>query len=218
MSDFAEGYAVGQSNNNGMFGGSGEWIWVILLFALFGWGNGGFGNNGGNQMGYDLGKVATTNDVASGFSTSAIMSNQREAALGLQNLQNNINQGFSGLNVQVLTGVNDINSNIANCCCTTQRAIDGVNYNLSKSTCDIIQAINGGVQRIVDLDTARQLREKDMIINAQGRKIENQELFNSLVGTLRPVAQPAYLTCSPFESLFGTRCQTQPINNSCCGL
>ena len=36
MSDFAEGYAVGQSNNNGMFGNNGDWIWIILLFALFG--------------------------------------------------------------------------------------------------------------------------------------------------------------------------------------
>jgi hypothetical protein len=31
MSDFAEGYAVGQSNN-GMAGlGEGGWIWIILL-------------------------------------------------------------------------------------------------------------------------------------------------------------------------------------------
>ena len=215
MSDFAEGYAVGQSNNNGMFGGCGDWIWVILLFAIFGWGNGGYGNNGGNQMGYDLGKVATTNDVASGFSTSAIMSNQREAALGLQNLQNNINQGFSGLNVELLNGFNNINSNISNCCCQTQRAIDGVNYNMSRNTCDIIQAINCGIQRVVDLDTQRQLKEQDRIINAYDRKLSNLELFNSLVGTLRPVAQPAYLTCSPFESLLGNSANQ---TNSCCGL
>lgn len=33
---FAEGLAVGQNNGNNAWGG--EWIWVIVLFALFGWG------------------------------------------------------------------------------------------------------------------------------------------------------------------------------------
>lgn len=32
---FAEGLAVGQNNGNNAWGG--EWIWVIVLFALFGW-------------------------------------------------------------------------------------------------------------------------------------------------------------------------------------
>lgn len=177
------------------------------MFALFGWGNGGQGFNGGNQMGYDLGKVATTNDVASGFSTSSIMGNQRETLLTLNNMQNYINQGFNGLNTQILTGVNDINSNIASCCCQTQRAIDGVNYNMAKNTCDIIQAVNCGVQRLVDLDTKRQLDAKDSVINSLERKLGNIEVVNML----RPVAQPAYITCSPYEALF------PQSRNNCCG-
>ena len=34
---------------NGGFGYGGDWIWIILLFALFGWGNNGNGGvfNGG---------------------------------------------------------------------------------------------------------------------------------------------------------------------------
>lgn len=210
MSDFAEGYAVGQSNNNGAFGNNGDWIWVILLFALFGFGNGGYGNNGGSQMYYDLGKVATTNDVASGFSTSAIMGNQREVQLTLSGLQNNINQGFNGLNVELLTGFNQVNSNIKDCCCQTQRSIDGVNYNMAKNTCDIIQAVNAGVQKIVDLDTCRQLREKDKEIAILSNKLDRHEQSEYLINTLRPIAQPAYLTCSPFESLYGYK------QNSCC--
>lgn len=64
--------AVGQNNGNNAWGG--EWIWVIVLFALFGWGGNGWGNQnrgqacvGGQEVGYELGKLATTNDVASGF-------------------------------------------------------------------------------------------------------------------------------------------------------
>lgn len=46
MSDFAEGYAVGQSNGTYTdgFGGGGGWVWIIVLFALF-----GFGGWGGNR-------------------------------------------------------------------------------------------------------------------------------------------------------------------------
>jgi hypothetical protein len=73
MSEFAEGYAVGQGNNgcNGMWGG--EWIWIIVLFAL--WQNGGFGF-GSN------GACATQADLAAGFNNSAVLNNLGEIKLG----------------------------------------------------------------------------------------------------------------------------------------
>lgn len=47
-----------------------EWAWIIIIFALCGgWGGNWGGNNGGGQMMYDLGRVATTNDVASDTSS-----------------------------------------------------------------------------------------------------------------------------------------------------
>lgn len=33
---FAEGLAVGQNNGNNANAWGGEWIWIIVLFALFG--------------------------------------------------------------------------------------------------------------------------------------------------------------------------------------
>ena len=121
-------------------------------------------------MNYELGRTATTNDVASGFTTSAIMGNQRELALTLSNMQNYINQGFSGLNVQILTGVNDISRQLADCCCTTQRAIDNVNFNMERNTCAIKETINAQGDRVINWltnekietqrDTIAQLRSK----------------------------------------------------------
>lgn len=144
MSDgFAEGFAVGQGNGNNGWANGGEWIWIIVLFALLGGGFGGGWNNGGSQMGYDLGKTATTNDVANGFTTSAIMGNQRELALTLSNMQNYINQGFSGLNVQLLNGFNGVERQISDCCCATQRAIDNVNFNMERNTCALKESIRG---------------------------------------------------------------------------
>jgi hypothetical protein len=74
MSDFAEGYAVGQGNNNcGMYGFGGEWIWIIVLFALWQNGGFGFGNNGA---------CATQADLAAGFNNSAVLNNLGEIKLG----------------------------------------------------------------------------------------------------------------------------------------
>lgn len=51
MDDFATGYLAGQdgsNNNGGFFGNEGLWA-VIILAIIFGWGNGGYGRNGGND-------------------------------------------------------------------------------------------------------------------------------------------------------------------------
>lgn len=83
MSDFAEGYAVGQGNNNygGMCGWGGEWIWIIVLFAL--WQNGGFGF-GGN------GACATQADLAAGFNNSAVLNNLGEIKLAQSEINSTI--------------------------------------------------------------------------------------------------------------------------------
>lgn len=171
-SGFAEGFAVGQGNNNG-WGNGGELLWIIVLFALLGggWGGNGWNNNGGSQMGYDLGKVATTNDVASGFTNSAIMGNQREITLTLSNMQNYINQGFSGLNVQLLTGFNNVERQISDCCCRTQTGIENINFNIERSTCAIKETINNQGDRIINWLTNEKIETQRDTINQLRNKI-----------------------------------------------
>ena len=100
MSDFADGVLIGRDGNNNGWGGDGWWI---LLLLLCGWGgnNGWNGNGGNNMLGYELGRVATTNDVASGFSTSAIMGDLNDIILGQQagfaGVQQTMCQGFNGV-------------------------------------------------------------------------------------------------------------------------
>ena len=208
---FAEGYAIGRDSatngcygNNGFFGG--DWAWWIVILLLFGWGNNGFGgNNGGFMTGYDLGKVATTNDVATGFSTSSILNNLNDLKLGQAGLQQTLCQGFNGVNTSVLTSTNAVQSQLADCCCGIQRSIDGVNYNMAKNTNDIIQSGKDNTQRIVDFLT----NDKISSLQAENASLTNQlSQFNqttNIINALRPVAQPAYLTCSPFESVYGAR-------------
>jgi hypothetical protein len=209
---FAEGYAIGRDSipNNGGFGGfGGDNAWWIIILLLFGWGNNGFGGGGygGNnaQFAYDLGKVATTNDVASGFNNSAVLSSLNDLKLGQAGVQQTLCQGFNGVNTSILTSSHDLSRQLADCCCTTQRAIDNVNYNMSKNTCDIIHASNDNTQRILDFLTGDQiakLRAENATLTAQ---LSQNAQTNTIINTLRPVAQPAYITCSPYESVFGTR-------------
>lgn len=225
---FAEGYAVGQGNMNngaGAWGCGGEWLWIIVLFALFGWGGcgNGFGGNGGGgqQVGYELGKVATTNDVASGFNNSAVLSSLNDLKLGQAGVQQTLCQGFSGVNASIMqngyetrSAISDLGYRMQDCCCQTQRAIDGVNYNMAKNTCDIQQAINTSTRDIIDgqRESTNAIlgfltNEKISSLQAQNAQLTAQLSQNAqtqtLINTLRPVAQPAYITCSPYESVYG---------------
>lgn len=222
--EFSEGFAVGQSVGNGGNGFGGGWNdgWWILLLLLCGWGNNGWSGNGGNQMmGYELGRVATTNDVASGFSTSTIMSTQRDNQLAVQ-------QGFANVQQTLCQGFNGLNQGISECWCQTQRAIDGVNYNMAKNTCDITNAISNSTRDIIDSQrcgTDRilgylnqqeldRLRSENQALRFQA----SQSAQNAyLIDQLRPTARPAYLTCSPFETAYGRGWSGNTYGGNGCG-
>ena len=158
----ASGLAIGQGNNGGWGNGAwgAEWLWIIVLFALFGnngWGFGGNGGCGNGNLNYELGKVATSNDVAVGFAQNATLGNLNDLKLGQAGIQQTLCQGFNGVNTAVLQAQNatekgfaQIGYQIADCCCQTQRAIDGVNYNAAKNTCDITNAIHTSTRDIID--------------------------------------------------------------------
>jgi hypothetical protein len=48
------------------------------------------------------------------------------------------------------SGFNSLSHQISDCCCTTQRAIDGVNYNMAKGFCDLGNVVNGATRDIID--------------------------------------------------------------------
>lgn len=235
---FAEGYAIGRDSNNSYgYGGFGnDWWGLIALALVFGWGGNGFGGFGGRGygaggselLGYELGKVATTNDVASGFNNSAVLGSLNDIKLGQASMQNWINQGFAGLNTQLLTGFhgvdnaictlgyqnqmgfNGISREISDCCCTTQRAIDGINYNIAKQTCDIITNANANTQRIIDMYTSDKIETLNRKLATAESRINAFESNQYLLSELKPCAKPAYITCSPYQSVFGYN------NNGCC--
>lgn len=207
--NLAVGYALGRdSNNNNGWGDGASWIWIIVLLALFGWGRGGFGGfgggfGGGNGFvgGYDVGKLATTNDVAVGFNNSAVLSSLNDLKLGQAGLQQTLCQGFNGVNTSVLTSTNAVQSQLADCCCSIQRSIDAVNYNAAKNTCDITNAIHNSSRDIIDNQNANYRAIHDELvankIEAKNDRIaELTQQVTALQFAASQQAQNAFITAN----------------------
>lgn len=229
----AEGYMMGRDAGSGyndaMFGGNGAWWIIILLIFLYG--NRGWGNNGQTGSGVVDGYVlasdfanierkidSVNNGVCDGFyAMNTGMLN------GFAGVQQTMCQGFSGVNQAINTAgfetrsaITDLGYNLQNCCCETQRAIDGVNYNMAKNACDIQNTIHTTTRDIIDAQRASTdsilgflTNEKISSLQAQNAALAAQLSQNAqtstIINTLRPVAQPAYITCSPYESICGNR-------------
>lgn len=77
---------------------------------------------------------------------------------------------------------------------------------IEKSLCD-------GFRSIRDEITANRIEDKNAQITAQQNEINALRLAASqanqntyLIDQLRPTAKPAYITCSPFQSVYGYGC------------
>ncbi len=174
LSDIAA--VSGSNRNNGMFGGDwSAWIILFLLFGLFGGGWGGYGGFGGGG-GAGFQGYATRADINEGFALN-----------GLQNGINAIQQGLCD-STYAITG------KISDCCCQTQRAIDGVNFNLAKGFCDLGNVVNTSTRDILENQNTNTRAILDFLTNdkIEGLRAENQALKFQESQT----AQNAYLTAT----------------------
>ena len=218
----------GNNNNNGW----NDWSWIIGLAVVGGiFGNGwGFGNNGVNRSA----NCATQADLSAGFANSEIMSDLNDIILGQAQMQNFINQGFSGVNQSLNTGfaginnaictlgynqatlVNGLSRELADCCCSTKGAIADLKYANERQTCDIISAINAGNQRLVDIytnDKIETLNRKLSTAEAQlSNNAQSRYIVDTVLDKLSPCPKPAYITPNPNCCYnYGV----YPVNNGC---
>lgn len=141
-------------SGDGFFGDSGAWFIILfLIFAIFGWGRNGFGNDNGNGGGacnmgyvpYGIGNAYTDASIQRGFDNQSIMNklNGLENGLcdgfyavntsilnGVNGIQSTLCQGFSGVNNAITTngyetrlGTQALSSQLANCCCDIEKSI-----------------------------------------------------------------------------------------------
>lgn len=245
MSEFAEGYAVGQGNANanccgwggwnpwgaGMFGGmggfglggwGGDSLAILLLFALFangGWG-GGFNGGGNNvfgevQRGFDTSGINNKlNGIENGLCDGFYAQNTNTLT-GFSNVQQTLCQGFSGVNATVNAvgnqinqgicnlgyniqgGFNEVSRQIGDCCCQTQRGIDGINYNLASQACNIQQAIDKVGDRVIDRMNQQETAQlRDQVQYYRMREL-GMGYVNDVVDRVNPCPRPMYPVCNP---------------------
>lgn len=219
--------------NRDGWGDNGAW-WIIvfvLFFAFGGWGGNGFGWAGNN--GRDGYPCATQADVRAAVDQQTLISKLDQQTYGLADtftaLNNTLNSNFRGIDNAICTlgyqnqqGFNEVAHQISDCCCTTQRAIDGVNYNLATQTNAIQNAMCNNTRDIIDNQNANTRSILDFLVNDKLSTLqsENQNLKlkasqaeqnTYLVNQLRPCPIPAYQVANPFC------CYTGYQSNNTCG-
>ena len=178
----------------GGFGGDGAW-WIIILFLFVfcGWGGNGWGNNG-NSGGVVDGYVLTSDfanverkidsvnqGLCDGFYQQAQLVNNTNMAMANGFGQAELSRATQ--QAALMQQLTAMQMQAAECCCNTQRSIEGVRYDMAAQACDtrntvqnatrdIIDAMNSGFRGIDQRLTAQEIAAKDAKIAEQ-----NQRLF-----------------------------------------
>lgn len=197
------------------YGGCMWFIWIIVLFALMGgWGNWGNRNNGSGFLDGTL----TRQDIQNGFDNQDIQN-------GIRSIQNGLCDGFYAQNTTMLNGFNGVGREVMEnrfqlgeaiavnrfaaqqCCCETKQVIENVRAENYRNTCEITNAIHNEAEKtraLITANTMQDLRDKladrDRDLQTANFQLSQQAQSANLIGTLRPFPQPAYITCSPYQS------------------
>ena len=191
MADMSASDVMALSREN-----DGGCMWILVLFALiFGWGNGGWGNNNGfaNAIGYE--NLATSNEVQRGFDNQNQMANQREILSAVtagtaqsvaatnatfHDMLGVFNDKYSELQrdlAAIAVGQANMMAKQQECCCETLRAIDGVNYNAALTAAQTNANITAQVQKIYDLIQGNRMEDMQQRIN----QLELAQAMNGVV-------------------------------------
>lgn len=182
-----------------------DWSWIIGLLViggLFGGFGGGFGwgNRGAVTNDTLLGEEFIKRDI---FNTNQNVSNtscqtQRDVLESRYNTQ----LGFANASAQAQA-----------CCCETQKEILQNRYDNALQTqtlssqlagccCNLETAIHAegeATRNQLQQDKIDQLREQ---VNATNLALNNANLANQIITSLRPYPQPSYLVSSPYSSIY----------------
>ena len=198
-----------------------NWIWIIVLF-LFGWGRNGWGNNAGNSGGVVDGYVLTSDfanverkidsvnqGLCDGFYQQAQLVNGTNMAIANGFGQAEISR--SNQQAALMQQLTAMQMQAAECCCNTQRSIEGVRYDMAAQACDTRNTVQNATRDIIDnansnsraiLDFLTQSKLQDLQSENQGLKLAASQAAqnNYLISQLRPTPIPAYQSCNPWAA------------------
>lgn len=186
------GYGYGYGDGMGMGGG---WFAWILIFALFGGGFGGWGNRGNCITESDLCNANSFNELKSQVGRM----NDQQAAIARQT-----DNAICQIGYQALQNTNLLERQIADCCCTTQRAIDSVKFDMANYSAAANANTTAVGQKILDKLCGMEMAQKDAVIAQQGQRIAALEADARMCGVVRYPTAATYATfCNPFFGFSG---------------
>lgn len=163
---------------DGMFGGNGAW-WIIILLLFGGWGNRGWGGNGGGysevQRGFDQNSVMNgingiQNAICNGFQNAETAAASRQMA--------NMNQNFA------------LQSSMQNCCCENRAGLADLKYTVATEACADRNAISTALRDVLEANNASTQRILDTMCQ------DKIDAKNELIANLRQQLQMAQLSAS----------------------
>lgn len=184
-------------NENTNFGGNdGLWIFALLIL-LFGGGGFGFNNhaNDATQRAIDLnsiqeGQAGIAADVQRGI--YEVNATTKDSAYNNLSEIRDVQASVAANGSNIINNLTAMQANMQNCCCETQRAIDGVNFNLANQSAAIQANDTANTQKILDAITQNRMCDMQNQINAL-------QLQNAVCGVVRyPMATTYTSGSNPF--------------------
>lgn len=194
--------AVMNNRNGGMMDsfGSNPIMWIIVLFIIFA----AIGGCEGGLFGGKASTAFTSTEFSFNNVERQIQETNKNVTDGTYRVTNALCDGFNSVGRQL----DQVGYQMQSCCCETNRNIDAVRYEAAKNTCDITNAIHAegeATRALINQNTMQELRDQ---LQAAQLQLGNLAQTNTLISTLRPFPQPAYITCSPYTALNGYGCGT----------
>ena len=235
---------MGNGNNGGLFGGRGfeDIIALIIVAAIFGNGNGfGFGNGNNNAQSDLLAHMIERNgtDLSQLAQSIGCSTGRLQDAIGAVSTQICNLAGQNGLSFQqvinsIVSGNATLASQLAECCCKTQTAIQESNYltergfcntnqilsqgfssvayETQRQTCDIEKAIAASTAQIMEGQRAAEMREMQDKLDALREKNSQQAV---ILNNAQQTAQFSAMLAPLAEDLASIKCKlpkTEVVN------
>ena len=185
-------------NNNGMGGNGCWWIWIILLFFVWGgWGGNGFGNRGGeaSQLASQLNTDANTNLLMQAINGNkeaiSTLSNTLNCDINsVQSALNTINTSVSQIacdtklsGAQVINAIQSGNANLASqlasCCCDVRNAITTQGYESQLAIVNQTNTLTSNANTQFNILGAK-IDAQTQIINDKFCQLEMREMQNKI--------------------------------------
>lgn len=169
--DRGYGYPMYYGGNSG-FGYGGDWIWIIVLFALLGgnWGGGFGGGNNGSFPWVLEGQRDTDDVVMAGFNQAATASQLSAIQNSLNTMEiSNCNRATDALQTAYQNQIADLQQNFAmqqafaNCCCENRLGLANLTSTVLSENCADREALSNGIRDIITNQTANTQKILDVM-------------------------------------------------------